>query len=183
MAFCHAHRVLHRDLKPQNLLLNSNGEIKLADFGLARAFGIPIRTYTHEVLIYAARGTRHAPVPADPAVHGFALAATPHVQSTARRAACTCPGRACAALFPRARAAHTRMCVCFVVSVSPDVALVRPCPVLRCLEVVTLWYRAPEILLGGKACAARQGALSLPPPSLSLSCWLDFAAKQADHAF
>ena len=25
------------------------GQIKLADFGLARAFGIPIRTYTHEV--------------------------------------------------------------------------------------------------------------------------------------
>ncbi|RWS02638.1 Cyclin-dependent kinase 5-like protein [Dinothrombium tinctorium] len=35
--------VLHRDLKPQNLLINKNGELKLADFGLARAFGIPVR--------------------------------------------------------------------------------------------------------------------------------------------
>uniref|UniRef100_A0A8D0FZI7 cyclin-dependent kinase n=1 Tax=Strix occidentalis caurina TaxID=311401 RepID=A0A8D0FZI7_STROC len=34
MAFCHAHRVLHRDLKPQNLLINADGAIKLADFGL-----------------------------------------------------------------------------------------------------------------------------------------------------
>ncbi|KAF2068255.1 hypothetical protein CYY_010420 [Polysphondylium violaceum] len=50
VAFCHDHRVLHRDLKPQNLLINRKGELKLADFGLARAFGIPVRTYSHEVV-------------------------------------------------------------------------------------------------------------------------------------
>lgn len=48
--FCHKRRVLHRDLKPQNLLINREGELKLADFGLARAFGIPVRSYTHEVV-------------------------------------------------------------------------------------------------------------------------------------
>lgn len=50
IAYCHQHRVLHRDLKPQNLLINREGELKLADFGLARAFGIPVRSYTHEVV-------------------------------------------------------------------------------------------------------------------------------------
>ena len=51
IAYCHSHRVLHRDLKPQNLLIDRRTNLlKLADFGLARAFGIPVRTFTHEVL-------------------------------------------------------------------------------------------------------------------------------------
>ena len=51
LVFLHSNRLFHRDLKPQNLLISKDGKVvKLADFGLARAFGFPVKTYTHEVV-------------------------------------------------------------------------------------------------------------------------------------
>ena len=54
VSYCHSHRVLHRDLKPQNLLVDRHGGIKLADFGLARPYSIPKRgqaiRYTNRVV-------------------------------------------------------------------------------------------------------------------------------------
>ena len=46
----HNNWILHRDLKPNNLLVDSKGCLKLGDFGLAKQFGSPNRVYTHIVV-------------------------------------------------------------------------------------------------------------------------------------
>lgn len=48
--FCHENFVLHRDIKPNNLLIAADGEVKLADFGLARSFSDPYRIMTCNVI-------------------------------------------------------------------------------------------------------------------------------------
>lgn len=50
LEYLHMNWILHRDLKPNNLLVNSNGILKIGDFGLARFFGSPNRIYTHQVV-------------------------------------------------------------------------------------------------------------------------------------
>lgn len=46
----HTHRVMHRDLKPDNVLLNKEGLLKISDFGLSRYITLPIRQHSMNVV-------------------------------------------------------------------------------------------------------------------------------------
>jgi cyclin-dependent kinase 2 len=119
--YCHARRVLHRDLKPQNLLIEAgSNQLKLADFGLARAFGIPVRAYTHEVRVVG-KGVGSE-------CYGKQYC-MPHS---------TCVGFECSN--------HTKPPIPKPTKTNNKTTT----KTTQNKKVVTLWYRAPEILLGAK---------------------------------
>lgn len=41
--FLHCNRVMHRDLKPQNILVSNDLQIKIADFGLSKIFDFDMK--------------------------------------------------------------------------------------------------------------------------------------------
>lgn len=50
IALCHDNWIVHRDLKTSNLLMNNRGQMKVADFGLARTYGEPLGDMTQLVV-------------------------------------------------------------------------------------------------------------------------------------
>lgn len=54
--FCHQHKCIHRDVKPENILINKHGHVKLCDFGFARVLTGPGDEYTDYVATRWYRG-------------------------------------------------------------------------------------------------------------------------------
>lgn len=50
LRYLHRNFIVHRDLKVSNLLMTDKGCVKIADFGLARWFGLPVRPMTPRVV-------------------------------------------------------------------------------------------------------------------------------------
>lgn len=49
LEFCHANNIIHRDVKPENILVSKEGIVKLCDFGFARSLAGPGASYTDYV--------------------------------------------------------------------------------------------------------------------------------------
>uniref|UniRef100_A0A4W6F4L4 cyclin-dependent kinase n=1 Tax=Lates calcarifer TaxID=8187 RepID=A0A4W6F4L4_LATCA len=130
LSYCHKRKVLHRDLKPQNLLINERGELKLADFGK--------RTQSSS--------WRSRSIPVILGVNDFEGKLENHEMKWIR-------------LFPISPQylfdflfilSCVRILTCvFVCGGSAGLARAKSVPTKTYSnEVVTLWYRPPDVLLG-----------------------------------
>lgn len=50
LAYAHEHGIVHRDVKPSNIMVIRNGHVKITDFGIARMESASVRTQTGMVL-------------------------------------------------------------------------------------------------------------------------------------
>src|ERR1700678_1479632 len=50
LRYAHQQGVVHRDVPPANVIITTDGEVKLTDFGLSKSFGDPLLTNCGEIL-------------------------------------------------------------------------------------------------------------------------------------
>ncbi|MCR4302676.1 MAG: serine/threonine protein kinase [Gallionella sp.] len=50
LAYAHEHDIVHRDVKPSNIMVSSDGHVKITDFGIARMASSAVQTQTGTVL-------------------------------------------------------------------------------------------------------------------------------------
>ncbi len=50
LAYAHEHGIVHRDVKPSNIMIQNDGHVKITDFGIARMASAAVRTQTGMVL-------------------------------------------------------------------------------------------------------------------------------------
>ena len=61
MKYIHSVNIVHRDLKPRNILVNSNCDLKIADFGLARVYSSKSESKTSTMTEYVTTRWYRAP--------------------------------------------------------------------------------------------------------------------------
>jgi cell division cycle 2-like protein len=60
VAHLHDNWVIHRDLKTSNLLYSSGGILKIADLGLARQYGSPLKVRVRKLVVYHTNSLKFA---------------------------------------------------------------------------------------------------------------------------
>jgi serine/threonine protein kinase len=90
MRYIHTANVIHRDLKPANILINADLEIKIADFGLARAVSSDSEEHLGTIAEVTEDEEGKSPVTPDGPIRSLAIRPLPQFGADRRSASENC---------------------------------------------------------------------------------------------